>query len=134
MLFARTTKQITFNAITRRLKVRWFPNLKEYFFAKKRTTNSTTTIASKKRIDSIIEFATTPVIKDKTKSRDPSIFCVNVNITASAFSNGNVAVKTGIILIQNMITARNKMQIAEISTFIIFPKRDHKLTVLDLVF
>ena len=101
---------------------------------KKRTTNSTTTIASKKRIDSIIEFATTPVIKDKTKSQDPSIFCVNVNITASAFSNGNVAVKTGIILIQNMITARNKMQIAEISTFIIFPKRDHKLTVLDLVF
>ena len=45
---------------------------------------------------------------DNTKSRDPSTFCVNVKSTASVFSSGNVAFKTGIIFMQKISTSRKK--------------------------
>ena len=123
MLFARTTKQITSKTTITRLNVKCGSNLRIFRSRKKRITSNIIATAINKTREITKELFNDPIIKDITKSREPSIFCVKVNITASVFSNGKVTIKIGIILIQNKIVTRSKISIVATSIFIILGNR-----------
>ena len=75
--------------------------------------------ANTKRNDKINELTNELNNSDITKSREPSTFWVNVNITASVFSNGKVAFKTGIIFMKKISKKRTTEQITDATIFTI---------------